>query len=171
MRDRGVRAHWSCGAGLRRCSSVCFRPVSGSERQKTKNVLLLRDWEQVCMLCLTRALALYDQDMLRVHSDCCVILSPTTTSKIGHPDKPSHHHGRSREAKGRGERHEAQKQIMKIKGQLSALKSALVFQVYMVCVTLCANLLCRMLKFGLFSAARSKRQILSDCTSQTQFNI
>lgn len=50
-------------------------------------MFLLRDWEQVFTLRLTRACVRYDSDMLHAHSDTpdrCVILSPTTTSKIGH---------------------------------------------------------------------------------------
>lgn len=45
---------------------------------------LLRDWEQVYTLRLIWVCLLYDYDTLRVHSHRCIILSPTTTSKIGH---------------------------------------------------------------------------------------
>lgn len=91
MRDWGVRTYWSCEAQLRSCCccvwfSMCVTDFALAVRRRNKkNVFLLRDWEKVCTLRLTRVCVLYDLDMLCVHSDySCIILSPTTTSKIGH---------------------------------------------------------------------------------------
>ena len=113
--------------------------------------------------------------MLPVHSDRCIILSPTTTSKIGHLGSgraitPSELIESDWEESRKTNKHGN-------KGATECRKSALVIQVYMwgFWFVFSSVLICSaessMLKFGLFSAARGKRQILSDCTSQTQFNI
>lgn len=86
----GVRTYWSCEAQLRsRCCvwfSVCLTDFALAVRRRNKkNVFLLHDWVEVCTLPLHLVCVLYDLDMLCVHSDySCIILSPTTTSKIGH---------------------------------------------------------------------------------------
>lgn len=60
MRDRGVRAHRSCEAGLRHCCVCVFYCACVIDYalivrgRNTRNVYLLRDWEQVCTLRLTR---------------------------------------------------------------------------------------------------------------------
>lgn len=141
-------------------------------------MFLLRDWEQVCTLHLTRVCAPYEWGMLRVHSDSCIIPSPTTTSKIGHLRS-----GRAitlselMESDCAKRRNARKKNNNENKGVTDCCESALVIQVYMrgFWFVFSSVLICSaessMLKFGLFSAAPGKRQILSDCTSQTQFNI
>lgn len=113
--------------------------------------------------------------MLRVHSYRCVIPSPTTTSKIGHPGS-----GRAvtQSELIEGDWEERGENKHENKGATECYESAPLIQVYMwgfYFVFFSSVLICTaessMLKFGLFSAAPGKRQILSDCTSQTQFNI
>lgn len=80
MRDRGVRDHWSCEAGLCFaaavcvcgcvCAHVCERERE-CEREKEsnyalvvrgrnrKNVFLVRDQEQECTLCSTQVCVVY----------------------------------------------------------------------------------------------------------------
>lgn len=107
--------------------------------------------------------------MLRVHSDHCVILSPTNQRLklvMGDEDMSSWRE-REREKLKKNENKEA----------TECCESALVIRVYLwgFWFVFSSVLICSaessMLKFGLFSAAPGERQILSDCTLQTQSNI
>lgn len=114
----------------------------------------------MCVLC----------DKLCVHSHYnSTILSPTTISKIGHL--------RSARVITLSVLIESDQKEKGKKGATECCESTPVIQVYMwgFWFVFSSVLICSaessMLKFGLFSAAPGKRQILSDCTSQTQFNV
>lgn len=141
---------------------VCDWLCSSSERQK-HNECVLRDWTEVCKLRITLVCTAW-----LGHVAC-----PLRLSKIGHLRSSHHTISADRERLWR----ETKSRKKTWKGATKCCKSVLVIQVYMwgFWFVFSAVLICSaessMLKFGLFSAPPGERQILSDCTSQTQFNI